>query len=182
MWCKSNMPRKYIRKSNRASWTKEDLQTAPEKVRKKSLNANKASQIYLIPYRTLRIRLAANDSSKRTLRKHPCLGIENEKRLLTVAKSLGKEHIFGPKGSKEERAGEHWFLSFMERSQSLPIRKSEGLSLTRAKGMNRDEVAQFYNLLEDTLVTHNLQDKPNKIFNMDETSIQLINKPGKVAG
>ncbi|KAJ8940510.1 hypothetical protein NQ318_009603 [Aromia moschata] len=67
----------------------------------------------------------------------------------------------------------------MERSPSLAIRKSEGLSLARAKGM-KDKVAQFYNLLEDTLVTYNLQDKPNKIFIMDETGIQLINKPGKV--
>ncbi|KAJ8977202.1 hypothetical protein NQ317_011213 [Molorchus minor] len=156
-----------------------------EKVRNKSLNANKASQIYRIPYRTLRRRIAANNSSKMTLGKHPSLGIEYEKRLVkhiqrlqdsglartaqivchiaySFAKSLGKEHIFGPKGSKEERA---------EKVKDC---------LARAKGMNRVKVAQFYNLLEDNLVTHNLQDKPNKIFNMDETGIQLINKPGKV--
>ncbi|KAJ8944176.1 hypothetical protein NQ318_016156 [Aromia moschata] len=118
----SKMPRKYIRKSNRASWMEEDLQIALEKVRNKSLNAKKASQIYRIPYRTLIRHLAANDSSKRILGKHPSLGIENEKKIIPYQK-----------GSNEERAGEHWFLSFMECSPSLAIRKSEGLSLARAK-------------------------------------------------
>jgi hypothetical protein len=51
--------------------------------------------------------------------------------------------MFGPKGLREELAGKHWFASFMERnSRELFIQKSEGLSLTRAKGMNYNQEAQ----------------------------------------
>lgn len=38
----------YTRKSNRALWTEEELQTALEIVRNKFLNANKTRQIYQI--------------------------------------------------------------------------------------------------------------------------------------
>lgn len=68
----------------------------------------------------------------------------------------------------------------MERNTTLSINKSEGLSLTRAQGVNRQEEEHFYNLLENTLLHNDLQDKPGRIFNTDETGIQLINKPTKV--
>ncbi|KAI4464451.1 homeobox-like domain superfamily [Holotrichia oblita] len=133
------MPRKYYRRSNKASWTEENLRISVERIKNNSLNANQANRMYNIPYRTLKRRSDSNIMTKRTLRKHPLLGYENEirpfshkKRLqqfgfaptashvrsiaYNFAKSIGKENIFGPKGITEEKAGEHWFRSFMERS------------------------------------------------------------------
>ncbi|KAB0804910.1 hypothetical protein PPYR_01880 [Photinus pyralis] len=46
--------------------------------------------------------------------------------------------------------------------------------------MCRSEVNAFFDLLEKTLLEHNLINSGNKIFNMDESGIQLNNKPRKV--
>ncbi|KAJ8976639.1 hypothetical protein NQ317_011147 [Molorchus minor] len=59
------------------------------------------------------------------------------------------------------------------------VRQSEGLSLARSKGMCREEVNSFYDLYK-TLLENDLMDKPDRIYNMDESGIQLNNKPGKV--
>lgn len=93
------------------------------------------------------------------------------------AEKLNLQHKF----SKEnEMAGKAWLQSFLDRNSELSIRQAEGLSLARAHGMNREDVNHFFTLLEQTMTEHNLFDKPSHIFNMDETGVQLINKPGKV--
>lgn len=134
------------------------------------------------------------------LGKHPVLDFENEKRLVThiqkletagfpvtrdtvqrlafqFAEKLGVEHNF----NKETRkAGPHWLQSFLERQPKLSVRQAEGLSLARAQGLNREEVNKMFKLLLQVLTEHDLLDKPDRIFNVDETGVQLNNKPGKV--
>jgi hypothetical protein len=68
----------------------------------------------------------------------------------------------------------------LERNKDISIRQAEGLSVARAQGMNRKEVEDFFNILEKQMIENNLVDKGENIFNMDETGIQLINKPGRV--
>lgn len=75
-------------------------------------------------------------------------------------------------------AGYDWFTSFIRRNPDLSIRKSEGLSAVRAKGLSRKTVQAFYDLLE--VMKYGLQDKPQNIANCDESGIQLINSTGKV--
>lgn len=62
------------------------------------------------------------------------------------------------------------------RNPCLSVGKSEGLSLARAKGLLRDEVDAFFQLLKNTIVHNDLQNLPGPIFNMDETRIQLNNQ------
>lgn len=71
-------------------------------------------------------------------------------------------------------------LSFIERNPELSVRQTEGLSVVRAKGLSREEVNNFYDLLIKVLIENDLSDKPERIYNMDESGIQLNNKPGKV--
>lgn len=56
----------------------------------------------------------------------------------------------------------------------------QGQSIQRGKGLSRAEVAKFFDLLIAVLIENDLLDKPEKIFNMDESGVQLNNKPGKV--
>ncbi|KAJ8942178.1 hypothetical protein NQ318_002851 [Aromia moschata] len=93
------------------------------------------------------------------------------------AEKLHIQHTFS---AEKEMAGFAWMQSFLERHPELSVRQAEGLSLSRARGMNRDDVRQFFNLLNQVVTEYNLLEKPSHIFNMDETGVQLINKPGKV--
>lgn len=80
---------------------------------------------------------------------------------------------------EKEKAGQHWLSSFLERNKDISVRQAEGLSVGRAQGMNREEVGAFFELLKEEMVQYNLTNRPENIFNKDETGIQLINKPGK---
>lgn len=189
------MGRVYIRKTTRASWTEAAMATAIEKVKSGHIGVNAASRDYGIPSRTLRRHLAI-DSSKKYLGRNPALGREHERRLVLhvqalekvgfapnkqdtkkmafdFAKKLGIKHCFS---ENNKSAGKVWFNGFMKRNPILSVRKSEGLSLARAQGMNRKEVGDYFDLLLKLLTENDLLNKPCRIFNMDETGIQVNNK------
>lgn len=81
---------------------------------------------------------------------------------------------------ESRKAGPHWLRSFLERNPELSVRQAEGLSLARAQGLNRAEVKKIFDLLLEVMMEHDLLDKPDRIFNMDETGVQINNSPGKV--
>lgn len=193
------MGKKYIRKTTRASFSEAALAEAMEKVMSGAMGVNEASRAYGIASRTLRRHLLSR-SSKIQLGRCPELGIEHERRLVLHIKALEKvgfapdcscvkkmAFAFAEKLNLNHRfsreaksAGDEWFHGFLRRNKDLSIRKSEGLSLARAGGMNRTEVNQFFTLLLDILTTNDLLAKPGNIFNVDETGLQINNKPGKV--
>lgn len=193
------MGKKYVRKSTRASFSEQALAEAMARVKSNQMGVNEASRSYGIASRTLRRHLSSNNTNIR-LGRCPELGIEHERRLMlhikalekvgfapnatsvkkmaySFAENLGLNHRFS---QEHKSAGDDWFKGFLRRNKELSIRRSEGLSLARAKGMNREEVKHFFTLLQQILTSHNLLDKPGKIFNVDETGIQINNKPGKV--
>jgi hypothetical protein len=94
-----------------------------------------------------------------------------------LAVEIGKTTTFN---DERKRAGKDWFCNFLRRNPELSIRKPQGLSLDRTEGMNREEVAGYYALLEKTLTDLQLMDEPNRIFNMDESGVQLNNEPQRV--
>lgn len=77
-------------------------------------------------------------------------------------------------------AGKVWLDSFMRRNSELSVRKAEEISRARTEGMNRQEVAHYFQLLTKLVIDNNLQDKPGNIWNADEIGTQLNNKPGHV--
>ncbi|XP_045765299.1 chaetoglobosin A biosynthesis cluster protein C-like [Maniola jurtina] len=198
------MPRRYKRKEGVrpriVSWTTEALQNAFDEMDKNIMGINKISRQFGIPSRTLRRRYAAKNKTKLTLGKHPIFGFENEKRLVKHILKLGEAgfppdrrsirmlaYQFAEKlklkhkfDHESQRAGNEWCKSFIERNPELAIRQAEGLSVARAKGLSREEVNNFYELLAKVMIDNGLSDKPERIFNMDESGIQLNNKPGKV--
>lgn len=95
------------------------------------------------------------------------------------AVELNLPHKFN---TEEKLAGYDWLYSFMERNPNLSIRKAEGLSVARAQGMNRKDVKNYFDVLEKIIIEHDLTNKPQNIFNMDETGFSVNNEPGKVIG
>jgi hypothetical protein len=68
----------------------------------------------------------------------------------------------------------------MRRHPEISVRKAEGISLSRAQEMKKEETAKYSDLLKKTLMENDLMKKPSHIFNLDETVLQLNNKPGHV--
>lgn len=193
------MPRNYKRSTLRASWSERDLLVAMEKVRSKEMGVNEAARTYKIPSRTLRRHLITG-KLKVPLGRNPVFNQAHEKKLVAHIKKLEKVgfapdrkdvknmayqlaktlKVKNPFSPKLESAGNVWFNGFLTRNPELTLRKSEGLSLSRAYGVNRKDIKDFFDLLANIYKEYDFQNRPDQIFNMDETGIQINNKPGKV--
>ncbi|XP_055704669.1 uncharacterized protein LOC129802685 isoform X1 [Phlebotomus papatasi] len=195
------MPTQYKRKANlsRHPWTKHNLDEAISKVKNKTLSLGEASRFYKIPKTTLFRNMKVMKKSD-GFGPGACLGKENEILLVEhiinmdeagfslnrkkvrrlayeFAENLGLAHRFN---KEEQIAGYSWFQSFMRRNPSLSIRHSAGLSISRAQNLTRESVNGFYDLLFNEIEKFNLQDKPENIWNCDESGLQLINSTGEV--
>jgi hypothetical protein len=95
----------------------------------------------------------------------------------TLARKLGIRHRFCV---AKERAGKDWSASFVRRHPEIVVRRAEGISLSRAWGMKKENTGKCFELLKKTLLENDLMKKPGNIFNVDETCLQLSNKPGYV--
>lgn len=191
---------KYFRKTDRGSWKEEDLKNAILAVTEEKESIRAAAKMYRIPERTLRRRLVSRNDRKISLGPQPQLGREVEEKLAAhiiklqksgfplvrksvlrlayqIAERLNIKTTFNP---IKKKAGKDWFCNFMRRNPRLSIRKAQGLSRDRAERLNREETADYFELLKKTLQEHNLMNKPGHIFNMDETGLQLNGNPGEV--
>lgn len=194
-----SQPKRYIRTTLRASWSAQDLEEAMRCVESKEMGVNEASRHFGIPSRTLRRHLLTG-KTKGPLGRHPVFNSEYEKKLVTHIQKLEKVgfapdrkdvkemafqlaktyNIRNPFSEKTEAAGNIWFNGFLARNPVLSQRKSEGLSLARAHGVNRKDVKDFFDLLAKIYQDYDFASHPEDIYNMDESGIQINNKPGKV--
>ena len=84
---------------------------------------------------------------------------------LNYAVSLGK-----PVKAKHALSN-NWFYSFLKRWPSLKVAKPQKLTIVRAKSASRDTLDKYYKEIGTILSKHNLRDKPQNIFNVDESEI-----------
>jgi hypothetical protein len=89
--------------------------------------------------------------------------------------SLGVAHRFT---RRKKVAGWEWIYQFLKRHPRITVRKAENLSINRALGMSRSEVGAFFEILERNMIELVLPDKPDRIFNADESGLQM-NTRGK---
>ena len=87
------------------------------------------------------------------------------------------EHSFNP---EKNPANKHWFYDFMRRHRQLVLRQSEATSTARANGFNRTSVGEYFDKLTALIDKHSFD--ALHIFNMDESGITTVQKPGKVIG
>ena len=70
--------------------------------------------------------------------------------------------------------GEGWWSGFMRRHPQITKRKPQNLQMVRAKAMSKEVVTHwFQQCLKPTLTELDLLDKPNQIFNVDESGFPL---------
>lgn len=89
------------------------------------------------------------------------------------------EHLGKPVKSSDSLC-DHWFFNFVKRLPELKVAKPLKLAISRAKSASRETVDNYYSKLQSILSTNNLIDKPNYIFNIDETWVSTEHQPPKV--
>lgn len=98
----------------------------------------------------------------------------SRKQIIALAQQIAKE-----KGM-EVSVTSGWWVSFRKRHPELTLRMSEPLSHVRAASVSPEVLDKYFDILEDTLRSNNLIDKPCQIFNCDESGMPLTPHPPRV--
>ncbi|KAJ8866680.1 hypothetical protein PR048_032541 [Dryococelus australis] len=165
------MPHVYKRTNGeplRGLWTDETLSVAIRRYKASDIGLTEAARYYGVPARPLVRRIASGKNLKRGL------GPEGRYICLNFVRPTEKLGLKNKFSHITKMAGYAWISSLLERNREITVRQAEGLSLAREQGVSRLE------LLELIRMEENLMDKPQNIFNMNESGIQLTNKPGKL--
>lgn len=77
--------------------------------------------------------------------------------------------------------GHNWWDKFKKRhSKDLTLRKPDNLDRGRSRMANQTVMNQHFELLKTTMDKLGITDKPERIFNCDESGISMNYKSGKV--
>lgn len=191
------MVRHRPRKTEKAKWDEEMLQRAFELVGQ-GRSVKSVARALDIPRSTLQDRLKANSAVKPPLGRKSTFTPDQEKvltdhlkqlantfygitltELRRVAFDLAETMNIKNNFSKEKKlAGEDWLKGFLKRNPTLSLRKPSPTSLNRVLAFNKDEVDLFYSNLEKIYEQRIFP--ATRIFNVDETGISTVQKPGKI--
>ena len=79
--------------------------------------------------------------------------------------------LVGNKIGKPVSSG--WWESFCKRHPMITLRTSAPLSKSRAIASDPSFINEYFDILEETLLDNDLMDKPQLVFNMDESGVPL---------
>jgi len=194
------MPRTYIRKT--AAINEDGMKKAIVDVEQNSSSVRAAAKAHGVDRATLQRRLAKLQTG--SVGRARALTDEEEQYIVLALKycsDLGwafsrdklmdfVEQYVTTKGLKTPfkngRPGQDWCISFLNRHKAeLALRKPETVTIGRAKGLNRQVLNTFFDMLEQQFTQWGVKDQPTRIFNLDETGLntdpklhQLIFKRG----
>lgn len=191
------MPRTYCRETQKASWTSVQLKAALNSIRNGS-SVREASKIFNIPRSTLQKRWKQNSDISPSLGRKAVFSVVEEELLAIHVIHLSKlfygisrkeikkcayayaekKGMACPFNKDRETAGDDWLWGFMKRNPTIALRKPEATSINRITAFNKEEVAIFFNNLEQVQAKYNFQ--VHRIFNIDETGISTVQTPGKI--
>lgn len=72
-----------------------------------------------------------------------------------------------------------WFYGFLGGWQHLKVSKPQSLAMNRAESASRENLNKYYKELHTILTKSNLHDKPENIYNIDETGFSTEHSPFK---
>lgn len=193
------MPRKqpkYCKKFKRKQWQNEDTAKAVQCVREKKMGTLKASKIFNVPRTTLQ-RLSnqkdktPNEVVKTTLGRKPYLSSELEEELVqyllvmeqkfhgcTIRDLQKMAYALASRNGvstpfKNNQAGRTLADLFLNRHKNkLSLRKPCGTSYSRALGFNKENVKNFFDILDS--VFDKYKHPAHRVFNVDETGLTIV--------
>lgn len=99
--------------------------------------------------------------------------------LMKLAYEIAEKNKLKTRFNQETKsAGKEWYTGFIKRHPILSLRTPEATSLARAAGFNKTVVHAFFDIFE-TIIQEN-KITPDRLFNADETSHTVVQKPQKV--
>lgn len=90
-----------------------------------------------------------------------------------------KEKVDHQFNRSKQMAGRKWLRAFILRHNELSIREPEATSLSRAVAFNKPQVKRFFDLLR-TEYEKNGGVTAEQVFNMDESGLTAVHKPGRI--
>ncbi|XP_076049622.1 uncharacterized protein LOC143030355 [Oratosquilla oratoria] len=94
------------------------------------------------------------------------------------AKACGSQTI-PDAWEKDRMATRDWYYSFMDRHPNLVLKAPEGMSIARIVAFNKVNVETFFRAY--TLAMEKYEFTPDRIYNLDESSLSTVMEPVKVA-
>ena len=94
---------------------------------------------------------------------------KTRKEVKMITENVAKEK----KVLRATRISDGWWKGFLHRNQDLSLRRADSTAHIRMDSINKVSINQYFNLLEQTMLSHNIQKCPNQIYNMDETGMPL---------
>uniref|UniRef100_UPI00358F33D8 uncharacterized protein n=1 Tax=Myxine glutinosa TaxID=7769 RepID=UPI00358F33D8 len=88
-----------------------------------------------------------------------------------------KAQISHPFNRESRMAGKDWVQNFLSR-HDLTLRQPQATSIARVVGFNKPRVQGFFDLFKECLTAEDYT--PSRVWNMDETGLTTVQKPGKV--
>ncbi|XP_045456068.1 uncharacterized protein LOC123665882 [Melitaea cinxia] len=189
-------------KEPRKTWDKEQMIKAIKMVREKKMGTLKAAKFFKIPEQTdtrttlqrlsLKTELSPEEAATTTLGRKTTLGTQLENVLVEYILTLESkfhgltrtdlhrmaymlavrnnlQNPFGESGI----AGKTWLRLFLKRHKDkLSIRRPTGTSFARVFGFNKENVDNFFQLLEEIYEKNNYS--ADRVYTVDEISLTVV--------
>ena len=177
-------------------WAEADMAEAVNAVQSGSMKTREAAASFRVPRSTLQSRVSGKYNAEVRPGRKPLLSKEDEVKLCDFAANraamgfgFGRSQFFKHAGDLSKKRGKsfktgvpsnQWWRLFRKRNPRIVLRQPEATSTVRHKCMDPVKVAKYFVALERELAALNLTNRPQCIWNMDETGMSLEHKPQKV--
>ncbi|XP_052268555.1 uncharacterized protein LOC127869937 [Dreissena polymorpha] len=183
-------------KKQRLLYDRENLQRAYEATLG-GVSAYRASRMFAVPETTLRDRIKGRVDVEAKVGHETIFTIEEEKKLydhVTYMAEIGfgytkksvqymgrdyAESLGKTMKPDQKCLSDNWFYGFCKRWPELKSSKPQKLDLSRAK-TSRETLNKYYDELFNVLTENKIIDKPQKIFNIDESGVNSEHTPPKI--
>lgn len=183
------MVRNYKRITSRAAYGPDKLAKALDEIKAGRISISKASETYKIPYITLYKHVKGQRGEKSSTQGRPTVlpsdveqqiaanlrtmekwgyGLSVEEFKEKIRDFVALNNISNP--FKNNTPGDDWVNSFRKR-HNLSLKKPQSLEYCRKKATDPFLVNEYFDILKKTLENLGLTDSPDRVFNLDETSL-----------